>query len=250
MLMFIDHSIISATKMSLNRSAGRNVFFYDASSPDIALGGLFQNGCVSEANFLQMLSIVLLLNNPIRVQHRISGEIVPYSNVVLAPGDYDIYSNGMLWLAWHDLYVYSTDFGKLPVQVSNEAFIQRLISHSISGSENRFRDTIRHRDRRCVISGVRHSDFALASGEWTAFEAAHIFPVEKESISNLSRWITDPGVQPDSTKIHSPQNGILLLSHIHKHFDQYLISINPDVSYLIMSNDSPHTKLPLRTTIK
>ena len=112
MLMFIDHSIISATKMSLNRSAGRNVFFYDASSPDIALGGLFQNGCVSEANFLQMLSIVLLLNNPIRVQHRISGEIVPYSNVVLAPGDYDIYSNGMLWLVWHDLYVYSTDFGK------------------------------------------------------------------------------------------------------------------------------------------
>ena len=79
------------TKMSC-RSVGRDVFFYDASSPATALGGLFQNGSVSEANFL---GIVLLLNQPIRVQHRVSGEIVSHRNVVLAPGDYDIHSNSM-----------------------------------------------------------------------------------------------------------------------------------------------------------
>ena len=71
------------------------MLFYDASSPTIALGGLYQSGCVSEANFLQMLSIVFLLNNPIRVQHRVSGETVSHRDVVLALGDYDIDSNGM-----------------------------------------------------------------------------------------------------------------------------------------------------------
>ena len=80
--------------MALDRSPGRNVFFYDASSPAAALGGLLQSGSVSEANFLQMLDIVLL-NQPIRVLHRVSGEFVSHCNIVLALGDYDIHSNGM-----------------------------------------------------------------------------------------------------------------------------------------------------------
>ena len=81
--------------MALNRSPGRNVSFYDTSSPTTALGGLLQSGSVSEANFLQMLDIILLLNQPIRVRHRVSGEFVSYRNIVLALGDYDIHSNGM-----------------------------------------------------------------------------------------------------------------------------------------------------------
>lgn len=39
--------------------------------------------------------LFFLVNHPIRVQHCVSGGVVPYCNVVLAPGDYDIYSNGM-----------------------------------------------------------------------------------------------------------------------------------------------------------
>lgn len=110
-----------------------------------------------------MLEIVLLLSGPIRVQHCISGEIVSDRDVGLVPGDYDIYSNnGMLYP--FGLAGLSTDFDN-PVQVNNEPFIQRLISHRISGREPRFRDTIRYRDRRCVISGLRHFDFALSRGE-------------------------------------------------------------------------------------
>ena len=81
--------------MPLNRSPGRDVPPHGVPPPATALGGLLQNGSVSEANFLQMLGIVLLLNQPIRVQHRVSGEIVSHRNAVLAPGDYDIHSNGM-----------------------------------------------------------------------------------------------------------------------------------------------------------
>ena len=72
---------------------------------------------------------------------------------------------------------------------------------------------------------------AAPGGYWGSFEAAHIFPVGVENIwrdGGFSKYITDMGV----TKINSCQNGFLLRSHVHKNFDQYLISVNPDVSSL------------------
>jgi len=47
--------------MPSNRSLGRNVHFYDATVPDVALGGLIQNGSVTEVNFLDYLWILLVL---------------------------------------------------------------------------------------------------------------------------------------------------------------------------------------------
>ena len=81
--------------MNSNRSHFRNVHFYDATKPDSApLGGLIQNGSVTEANFLQMLGIVLVTEAPIRVQHRNSGEIVSISDSRLQLGIYDVYCDG------------------------------------------------------------------------------------------------------------------------------------------------------------
>lgn len=68
---------------------------------------------------------------------------------------------------------------------------------------------------------------------WTGFEAAHIFPLAYEQHWNendYSSWITID--LPLRGKINSVQNGILLRSQLHKEFDQYMFSINPDVSFM------------------
>ena len=80
--------------MTSNRSHFRNVHFYDGSNPDILLGGLVQNGSVTEANFLQMLGMVLVTEVAIRVQHRSSRHIVSESGIGLELGSYDIYCDG------------------------------------------------------------------------------------------------------------------------------------------------------------
>lgn len=90
-----------------------------------------------------------------------------------------------------------------------------------------FRDEVRERDQRCVVTGIEAKD---ERGEWFGFEAAHVFPLAYEGHwqeHNFGRWITIP---PDrGGSINSVQNGILLRSDIHQLFDTYNLSINPDV---------------------
>jgi hypothetical protein len=92
-----------------------------------------------------------------------------------------------------------------------------------------FKDAVQTRDGRCVVSKVENR--RARHDEWTGFKAVHIFPLAYEQQwkeNNHGRWITvDP---PQGGKINSVQNGILLRSHLHKEFDQYGFSINPDVS--------------------
>jgi len=79
--------------MPIDRSLGRNVHFYDASKPGVALGGLIQNGSVTETNFLEMLFIVLVTEAPLRVQGR-TGHVVATTDNPLQPGEYDVYCDG------------------------------------------------------------------------------------------------------------------------------------------------------------
>jgi len=74
-----------------NRSHFRNVHFYDGNNPGVLLGGLIQNGSVTERNFLHMLGIILNVQSPIIVQHQGSGHIVLMSESRLEVGSYDIY---------------------------------------------------------------------------------------------------------------------------------------------------------------
>jgi len=80
--------------MPPDRSLGRNIHFYDATAPDVALGGFIQNGSVTEANFLDFLFILLVTAAPLRVQERNSGHIVVMTNNRLELGEYDIYCDG------------------------------------------------------------------------------------------------------------------------------------------------------------
>ncbi|KAG0636815.1 hypothetical protein HOY80DRAFT_975892 [Tuber brumale] len=205
--------------MSLNRSLPRNVKFYDATSPDEALGGLVQNGSITETNFLDMLGILLVVGvSPIRVQERMSSHIVSRTEVPLQVGVYDIYCEAS-------------------IQVSDESWVHRLISHKIASGENSFRDDIRNRDRKCVISGISNPEIHIQSNNWTIFEAAHIFPPEHSSLwiqYDYGRWIAGKGDATESSKINSPQNGFLLRQEVQTMFNQYLISVNPDDGYKVV----------------
>lgn len=94
-----------------------------------------------------------------------------------------------------------------------------------------FRDAVRQRDQRCIITGQQ---IFARFDDWVALKAAHVFPLAHQShwnTHNYDRWITIPA--PSGGSINSVQNGILMLSHIHILFDNYRISINPDVSFLL-----------------
>lgn len=84
--------------MALNRSLLRNITFHDAIHPDVTLGGLYQNGSLTEGNFLDILRIVLVIQlNPLRVQERASGHILSQNDIPLKKGVYDIYCDGMCY---------------------------------------------------------------------------------------------------------------------------------------------------------
>lgn len=92
-----------------------------------------------------------------------------------------------------------------------------------------FKDAVRLRDNGCVISGrpvICVNNVFYYSG----FQAAHIFPLAYEQQwrdYNLHRWITQQPEKGES--INSVQNGLLLDNGIHQLFDDYSLSINPDV---------------------
>lgn len=72
-------------------------FFFDGST-GARLGGLFQNGSVTRANFIDMLNIVLVIvlrlstmPCPLTVKSR-SGQTIPQTSQPLRPGNYDIYA--------------------------------------------------------------------------------------------------------------------------------------------------------------
>jgi predicted restriction endonuclease len=96
-----------------------------------------------------------------------------------------------------------------------------------------FRNAVRLRDRRCIITGK----VALGAqyGTWRGFEAAHIFPLAYEEHwrnNNFARWISIPPITGGT--INSIQNGMLLRSDIHELFDSFAFSINPDVRIYIL----------------
>lgn len=217
--------------MNVNRARVRNVFIYNGATGD-HFGGMRQNGSITEAVFLWILSHILLITDAeLEVKARASQQIILPTSNRLEPGDYDVYCNGKCY----DLnkYFYDptllTEIGS--IKLTNEPWVLRILSHSVSGREESFREGLRKRDGKCVLSGFENLNADI--GDWSPFEGAHIFPLEKENIwitQNFGRWITDMDYANGVSKINSCQNGLLLRRDLHTMFDNYLISVNPDVS--------------------
>ena len=138
------------------------------------------------------------------------------------------------WLRQVTIYIvhaYHTlaDVCVASICLSNEAPLVRTISLATGSRVKAFSDAVRSRDDRCIISGrpvMRINDISFYDG----FEAAHVFPLAYEGHwrdQNLSRWITQGPIIGGA--INSVQNGLLLASDIHQLFDNYSLSINPDV---------------------
>jgi hypothetical protein len=74
--------------------------------------------------------------------------------------------------------------------------------------------------------------------DWTGFHAAHVFPLEKESLFlslHYERHVEGDTMEKPHQPIDSCKNGVLIKADLHLAFDKYLISINPDVSDFTIS---------------
>lgn len=108
------------------------------------------------------------------------------------------------------------------ISISDELWLARVNSFSISGREEAFRTGVRARDGKCVVSG-EINDLAQWN-MWAGYEAAHVFPLEHENL-----WIQDGTM--GISKIHSVQNGLLMSATLLSRFNQCLFSVNPDVMH-------------------
>ena len=123
---------------------------------------------------------------------------------------------------------YSVGIGS--VAVTDEVPLLRTPSQEVTTPVESFLNTIRYRDRHCVLMGW--PVLGASYDDWTGFNAAHIFPLEYEGHWNdhdFSKWITFPPATKSDGSINSPQNGILLNASAHAFFYSYHVSINPDV---------------------
>jgi hypothetical protein len=114
--------------------------------------------------------------------------------------------------------------------VNNETPLFRTISVPTGSRVESFRDAVRSRDGRCVVSGKVASN--AFRNIWTGFEAAHVFPLAYEghwNANDYGRWIAVPPLDQNSGTINSVQNGLLLRSDLHQLFACYHFSINPNV---------------------
>ncbi|KAJ8100167.1 HNH endonuclease-domain-containing protein [Lipomyces tetrasporus] len=169
-----------------------------------------------------MLDILIVADCPYSVTLRGTGLTLTRTNEPLRPGDYDLKPDSPGGL----------------ISVTDEPHILRVLSHTVSGRDNRFRHLVRERDGKCVITGLVNTDADI--GDWTIFEAAHVFPVTHEEYfrnQGFSRWITNRAGEHD-IGINSCQNVLLMQSNVHQLFDSFKFSINPEDNYKIVSFDS------------
>jgi hypothetical protein len=87
---------------------------------------------------------------------------MPSSNPVV-PGDYDIYNEGKSFSSII-LIMFLQLIYPGPIQISDEAWFSRLISYATSGREDGFRNGVRARDEKCVMSGKINDGLRGTSG--------------------------------------------------------------------------------------
>ncbi|KAH8672763.1 hypothetical protein BGZ60DRAFT_405507 [Tricladium varicosporioides] len=200
-----------------NRSAGRDVHIFDANDRNTSIGGLILTSGITNDNLYSMIEIFVFFDGKyiLRSEDNI---MIERNDSPLLPGNY---------------YIVSPN----PIRINDEKPLTRMISLSTGTRVQSFRDTVRSRDRRCVITGEEVVNATL--NNWTGFEATHIFPLALERLwndHNYGRWILCPpdGKEIKGGKINSGQNGLLLRSDIHQLFDTYMVSINPDDNYKVI----------------
>jgi len=217
--------------MSWDRSAGRNVHIYHPDDLAKPLGGLVVTNGITNANFYAMVEVFVFSSSPFVLRHEdVTDSLrdIPRDERPLQPGNYYVIAEGEKLPCVHCQAFVELQAGS--IEVSNERWLVRTISLSSGTRVVSFRDAVRERDRRCVVTGRQAA--RAQYGSWTGLQAAHIFPLAYEGhwkANNFGQWITIPPATESAGSINSVQNGMLLRNDIHALFDSYEFSINPDV---------------------
>ena len=200
--------------MRLSRSLGRNVHIYSAKDTSTVIGGLVATNGMTNANFYSIVEIVFIFDNDYTLCYK-SGTTVQRDDNPLQAGKYLINTAGSL-------------------TVNNEPWLVRKVSTPDADSAPGFRESVRGRDCRCVVTGERSTFYEKYRKHWDwvwkGYDAVHIFPLAHEQ-----HWV-DHGydslvtIPASEGSINSVQNGMLLRRDIALEFESYVVSINPDVS--------------------
>ncbi|PUU73717.1 hypothetical protein B9Z19DRAFT_1162160 [Tuber borchii] len=193
-----------------SRILGRNVYICSANDTSTVLGGLSLNDSITNANFYSMVEIVFIFDNDYTLCSE-NGTTVQRDDHLLKEGKYLINTAGSL-------------------QVNNEPWLFRVRAVGANAPPESFRDAVRERDYRCVITGEPAGGYY----DWTGYEPTFIFPLTHEQhwvTHGYDKWITIPGSRGSITSV---QNGMLLRSDIGTLFQNYILSINPDDDYKIV----------------
>jgi len=188
------------------RELGRNVYIYSDKDLSTILGGLVATPGITNSNLYSMVEIILKVSKEYILNNE-AGMAIPRDDQSLRPRKYIIVTAGLLTLR-------------------DQPWLPRMSRVATSTQDIAFVNTVRERDRGCIITGqpAWNADFGL----WHGFKAVHLFPPEFQENWNDYNLVELIG-NPEDT-IYSAHNGILLESQMADLFDSYLISINPDVS--------------------
>ncbi|KAG0134882.1 hypothetical protein HOY82DRAFT_553364 [Tuber indicum] len=181
---------------TVDRSGWRNTFIYASNNRTTVLGGLWAAENTTNTNLYSMLQIFCSFSDTFNL-HSESGRLVERGLQPLQPGNYYIVTNGS-------------------ITITEEAPLTRTTSLPSGTRVTSFRDAVRDRDRRCIVTGL---PAVLAEfGNWR---------------ETMVLGLRSPASELDGS-INSVQNGILLQCDLRLFFDSYDLSINPDDNYKIV----------------
>jgi len=214
----------------------RNVRAYTSTEPPTEFGGFWQYGRITIATFYRWMSYVTVTENPYLLFPCAGRENLNPNGPPLHRESDDAMPTGT--------YVLLTE-GGLPLRAGHVIDMPRRREHSFNHTDasqsTDFTTRVRSRDKRCCFTGR-----PVFGNNYTAFEAAHIFPLgqtEEWNCRNLQRFITDPSV-PANDKMNSVQQGFLCSATEHRLFDDYQLGVDPDDGYHITQftcSDPQHT---------
>ncbi|KAJ6033271.1 hypothetical protein N7444_011042 [Penicillium canescens] len=104
--------------------------------------------------------------------------------------------------------------------------------------QSHFRKSLCDRDSICAITNSEPLG-GDSQNPYSGLHASHIFPtsqIAQWERENYQRYITDPSPASKigSSKLYSPQNGLLLGPEAHEAFDKFKVGVDPDAGYKII----------------
>lgn len=193
--------------MASNPPGSRNVWIVFATDLTSIQGGLYAADNLTQAQFLGMLQVAFTAKGGFNTY-------LYRTETPLTATDKPLE---------HGFYTLSPVIPGEEVSCSSTVYYLRAPSFPKTDQDFQFRDQVRERDGRCVITG--RESVKDNANRWAGLEAVHAVPLP------LAQVFRDLGFGD----INSPQNGLLLSSHTRRLWDSYSLAVNPSDGYRVQS---------------